>query len=85
MKKVKAFLQSKMAKVVSVAGAVVTSLAVSASAADADVVSAVTTGVNGIKTDIVSIAVIAIPVALGITALFFGVRKGMAFFKSIAK
>jgi len=46
---------------------------------------AFTTSITGIGTSVQSYAIIAVPVALGIVALFFGVKMGMKFFKSLAK
>lgn len=44
----------------------------------------ITSAFNGIGTDVVSIAKIGLPVALGITGLFFAVRLGIGFFKTVA-
>lgn len=43
------------------------------------------TGVEAVKTDILGFAGVALPVGLGIMALFMGVRYGIKFFKTVSK
>lgn len=46
---------------------------------------ALTTAFNNISTDVMDVAEVALPVALGIVGLFLAVRLGIKFFKSVAK
>lgn len=46
---------------------------------------ALTTAFNSISTDVMDVAEVALPVALGIVGLFLAVRLGIKFFKSVAK
>lgn len=43
------------------------------------------TGIEAVKTDILGFAVVALPVGLGIMALFMAVRYGIKFFKTVSK
>lgn len=49
-----------------------------------EMITAMTTGFSSVKDSVVSIASAALPIALGIFALAFAVRKGMAFFRSVS-
>ena len=49
------------------------------------IVTAFTTGLTTIKGDVSSIIAVIIPVAMGIAGSIFVVRKGMGWFKSLAK
>jgi hypothetical protein len=49
-----------------------------------EMITAMTTGFSSVKDSVVSIASAALPIALGIFALAFAVRKGMSFFRSVS-
>lgn len=46
---------------------------------------ALSTAFTAVKTDVVSVITTALPIGLGIFAAFFGIKKGIAFFRSISK
>ncbi|MEG1847854.1 MAG: hypothetical protein RR238_05220 [Lachnospiraceae bacterium] len=50
----------------------------------ADLIKALTTAFVGIKTDVLSILVVALPAALGIVATIMAIKIGINFFKNIA-
>jgi F0F1-type ATP synthase membrane subunit c/vacuolar-type H+-ATPase subunit K len=52
---------------------------------ESDVTAVMTEGLNTMKTDTMNILLIALPVALGIFAVFFGIRKGIALLRGVAK
>lgn len=89
MKLIKKITTSKFFKTVSVTMAVACVMAlgcVTAFAEDpANISTALTNAFNTVAADIGSYALIAIPAAAGIFAIFFGVRRMFAFFKSLAK
>jgi len=68
------------------AGAVmsVTAIAIPAFAAGDDVTTIMETGLNSMKTDVLGIIAVALPIALGIFAIFFGVRKGIAMLRGVS-
>lgn len=43
------------------------------------------TGIEAVKTDVTGFATVALPVGLGIMALFMAVRYGIKFFKTVSK
>jgi len=51
---------------------------------DTAITTALTTAFGDISADVISVAVIALPVALGIVGLFMAVRLGIKFFKSVS-
>jgi len=59
--------------------------AVPAFAAGDDVTTMMETGLNSMKSDVLGIIAVALPIALGIFAIFFGVRKGIAMLRGVAK
>ncbi len=52
---------------------------------ESDVATVMTEGLNTMKSDTLNILLIALPVALGIFAVFFGIRKGIALLRGVAK
>jgi hypothetical protein len=50
-----------------------------------DVTTVMTEGLNTMKNDTLGILLVALPVALGIFAVFFGIRKGIALLRGVAK
>jgi hypothetical protein len=56
-----------------------------ANTAGTDVTDIMSTGMNSMKDDVLKIIAIALPIALAIFALFFGVRKGIAMLRGVAK
>lgn len=46
---------------------------------------ALTTAFTSVKTDVLSVITTALPIGFGIFAAFFGIKKGVSFFRSIAK
>ncbi len=69
------------------AALLVVALAVPAFCAEveSDVTTVMTEGLNTMKSDTLNILLVALPVALGIFAVFFGIRKGIALLRSVAK
>ena len=59
--------------------------AVSVPALASDVTTAMTAGLSTLKDDAFSIILIALPIGLGIFGAFFGIRKGIALLRGIAK
>ncbi|NLH02399.1 MAG: hypothetical protein GX488_11070 [Clostridiales bacterium] len=49
-----------------------------------DVQSALTTAFNGVKASVTSTVLTALPIALGIFAMVFGIKYAIRFFKKIA-
>lgn len=75
-----------------VSAMVMSMLCVSAFAAEGDtagstatIVSAFTTGFQGIVSDAISMIAAAVPIALSLAAVIFLTRKAMSWFKSMAK
>lgn len=52
---------------------------------DEAIKTALTTAFTGVKTDIIGVITTALPIGLGIFGAFFGIKKGVGFFRSIAK
>lgn len=50
-----------------------------------EIQTALETAFTGVKTDVLSVITTALPIGLGIFAAFFGIKKGVGFFRSIAK
>ena len=46
---------------------------------------ALQTGLTGLGDDLGSVIVIIIPIALGVAASIFGIKKALSWFKSLAK
>lgn len=49
-----------------------------------DIITALTTAFTGVKTDFVSVLAVALPAAVGIFAIGFGIKKAVGFFSKIA-
>ena len=49
-----------------------------------DVASIMETGLTSMKNDVLGIIAIALPIALGIFAIFFGVRKGISMLRGVS-
>jgi len=62
----------------------VVALAIPAFAATDDVTDIMSTGLTAMKTDVLGIIAVALPIALGIFAIFFGVRKGIAMLRGVS-
>ena len=75
-KRIRGFLMAMVALV---------ALAVPALAVDLDVASMMETGMGTLKSDVLSIIAVVLPVALGIFIIFFGVRRGIAMLRGVAK
>lgn len=46
---------------------------------------ALTTGLNGVKTDVMGYIAIILPIGLGIFGAIWGIKKAIAFFRGVAK
>ena len=53
-------------------------------AADVDFSTIMQTAFNTVKSDIISYVGVALPIALGVFALLFGIKKAVSFFRSVA-
>lgn len=51
---------------------------------DVNVSTLMQTAFNSVKTDIINYVGVALPIALGVFALLFGIKKAISFFKSVA-
>ncbi|MEG1492499.1 MAG: hypothetical protein RR394_09645 [Oscillospiraceae bacterium] len=52
---------------------------------DAAIKTALSTAFGSVKTDVLAVIVTALPIGLAIFAAFFGIKKGISFFRSISK
>lgn len=59
-------------------------MSAAASGGDSGVAAAMTAGLETLKSDTMSLVLIALPIGLGIFAAFFGIRKGIALLRGIA-
>lgn len=64
--------------------AVATPIFASESGVDAQIKAALETSFTKISTDLLGVVVTALPIGLGIIGAVFGIKKGIAFFKTIA-
>ena len=76
----------RIISLLAVALVIVSAFALPVFAADgdtSDVTALMESGLNSMKSDVMSILMIALPIALGIFAVFFGVRKGIAMLRGV--
>ena len=50
-----------------------------------NITTALTSAFSGVVGDVTTVITAVLPIALGLFALIFGIRKAMQFFKSVAK
>lgn len=84
----KKFFMKKQVQMFLVLTMICATMAMAASAEDvtsATVVSAFTTGFTSLASDAMSMIAAIVPIALGVAATVFLVRKAMSWFKAIAK
>lgn len=80
-------LKSKTSKYVATAmfaAAVAVMGCINCFAAEGDVSTIMQTAFNTVKSDITSYVGVALPIALGVFALLFGIKKAVSFFRSVA-
>ena len=80
-------LKSKTSKYVATAmfaAAVAVMGCINCFAADVDFSTIMQTAFNTVKSDITSYVGVALPIALGVFALLFGIKKAVSFFRSVA-
>lgn len=51
--------------------------------ADEATTTAMTTAMTGVKTDIMGMVLVALPIGLAVIASFMGIKKGIGFFKTL--
>lgn len=83
--KIKMFAKSVECKVAVVASAVTGAMMIAANAMDTEVSTALSTGFTSMQSDAMSVIAIIVPIALGIAGTIFVLRKGLGWFKSLAK
>lgn len=76
---------SKKAKTLMITGAVVAMTVVPAFAETADVNTVMASSFNSVKDQVSSGVMTALPIALGIVALTFGIKYVVRFFKSVSR
>ncbi len=82
MKKVGAVIGALMITALSCVSAFASEGSTQAGNLDSGMTGAITSAFDTVKSDIISIIVIALPVALGIMGLTLAIKKGIQFFKT---
>lgn len=89
MRKVKEYVQSKALKVGVVLATAIPAVTAVANASDVSgsdtVTTALTTGFTQMKADAMSVIATIIPIAITVAGAIFVTKKGMSWFKSLAK
>lgn len=67
------------------AGSMITAFAADESSVGSDFSSTLQTSLSSMQSDIFGYIAIVLPIALGVVAAFFGIKKAISFFKSTAK
>ena len=81
-------MMKRILSVIAITAVLVSTFAFPVFAADGDtgdITAIMQTGLDSAKADVLSIISVALPIGLGIFALFFGVRKGIAMLRGVAK